>query len=436
MKRKLLTQILNEWRSNIWLALEMLLVSVIVWFMLSGVYAYVARAMLPNCVDTTDTYTVTLTSLPSEAPTFNPADTTSALDATYILVERLRRHPGVEAAALSLLGVPNRGNYMGSAFNTLDAAGDTIENTGVAVLDVTPEWFRVFRVKGINGESSEEMARIIERGEVIVTSNVMYWKKKLYTNELFDTLMRRQFSRIPTDLVGCRIWQDRDTTTRRRVGGIVVPYRRYAYDSPTQSLLVPATREFYGSYSPTIVVRVKEGYADGERFARELAAQGFEHYREGNHFLSGATSIAEQANQVNANAHQTFRTFGIIIVFLLLSVFLGLLGAFWFRTQQRMGEIAVRKVNGATSTDIFRRFIGEGLLLLLSTLPITALLAWLINKAEINMPLYDYLYFDWGLYLLPLAATYLLMALMIVAGVWFPARKAMAIEAAEALKDE
>lgn len=38
--------------------------------------------------------------------------------------------------------------------------------------------------------------------------------------------------------------------------------------------------------------------------------------------------------------------------FLLLNIFLGLLGTFWFRTQQRVGEIAIRKVNGATPQHI------------------------------------------------------------------------------------
>ena len=60
--------------------------------------------------------------------------------------------------------------------------------------------------------------------------------------------------------------------------------------------------------------------------------------------------------------------------FLLLNIFLGLLGTFWFRTQQRVGEIAIRKVNGATDRSIFNRLIGEGLLLLVvATIPAAAI---------------------------------------------------------------
>lgn len=38
MFKKLFTQIKNEWRSNLWLALEMLIVSVVLWFLVDYFY--------------------------------------------------------------------------------------------------------------------------------------------------------------------------------------------------------------------------------------------------------------------------------------------------------------------------------------------------------------------------------------------------------------
>ncbi len=38
MKRKQTTQIKNEWRSNIWLALELTIVSVVIWWIADAVY--------------------------------------------------------------------------------------------------------------------------------------------------------------------------------------------------------------------------------------------------------------------------------------------------------------------------------------------------------------------------------------------------------------
>lgn len=434
MKRKLTTQILNEWRSNIWLALELFLVSVMVWYMLTGVYAKVALAMIPNCVDTRNTYSLALATLPEGTPLYDPSDTTSATDAVVALVERIRRNPSVEAAALTTWAIPNEGSYVGTYFRTVDAQGDTVASGSVALLDVTPEWFEVFRVEGANGESTEELGRIIERGELIATSNMTYFKESKPGQEEYDRLMRERFSRIPTELLGKYLMQGADSTGGTRLSGIVPPFRRFAMDMPTQSLLTQFNANSYSEYTPKIVVRVKEG--TGESFAEELDSQGVERYRQGNHFLSGATSIEERASIINADDYRQLRTSGLIIGFLLMSVFLGLLGVFWFRTQQRVGEIAIRKVNGATSPDIFRRFLGEGLILLAATLPFTVAAAWCAVKYELTEPLYFYQYFDPGMFFISLAATYLLLALIIAAGIAFPARRAMEVESAEALKDE
>lgn len=42
MNKKLFTQIRNEWRSNLWLALELLVVSVVMWYIIDLLYCRVA----------------------------------------------------------------------------------------------------------------------------------------------------------------------------------------------------------------------------------------------------------------------------------------------------------------------------------------------------------------------------------------------------------
>ena len=38
MQKKLFTQIRNEWRGNLWLALELLVVSVVMWYIIDLLY--------------------------------------------------------------------------------------------------------------------------------------------------------------------------------------------------------------------------------------------------------------------------------------------------------------------------------------------------------------------------------------------------------------
>ena len=51
MEKKLFTQIRNEWHSNLWLALELLVVSVVMWYIIDLLYSRIRiqyRALLPD----------------------------------------------------------------------------------------------------------------------------------------------------------------------------------------------------------------------------------------------------------------------------------------------------------------------------------------------------------------------------------------------------
>jgi putative ABC transport system permease protein len=117
-----------------------------------------------------------------------------------------------------------------------------------------------------------------------------------------------------------------------------------------------------------------------------------------------------------------------------VAVFLGFLGSFWFRTQQRVPEIALRKVNGATQWQIFSRLISEGFLMLL----IAAVIFTPIYFSVIFSSIPDIIMkFDSQTpNFIAYFVTLLILAVMIVAGIWFPARKAMKVEPANALKEQ
>ena len=123
------------------------------------------------------------------------------------------------------------------------------------------------------------------------------------------------------------------------------------------------------------------------------------------------------------------------MAFLMLNIFLGLLGTFWFRTQQRRGEIALHKINGATNRAVFARLMSEGMLLLLVITPLALAVDYVLASAELN---------SWrnGTTLEPerlllcAALAFVFIALMILIGIWYPARRAMKVQPAEALHDE
>ena len=121
--------------------------------------------------------------------------------------------------------------------------------------------------------------------------------------------------------------------------------------------------------------------------------------------------------------------------FLLLNIFLGLLGTFWFRTQQRRSEIALHKVHGATDRAIFSRLLSEGLLLLAVVTPIALIVDWNLAHMELNS-WRNGTTLEWDRLLFCALISFVLIALMITIGIGIPARKAMKVQPTEALHDD
>ena len=181
-----------------------------------------------------------------------------------------------------------------------------------------------------------------------------------------------------------------------------------------------------------LCVRVREGQDND--FIERLKADSESQFRIGNIFISEIRSFKDIRRNYQQAWTNDIRNYVMGMGFLLLNIFLGLLGTFWFRTQQRRKEIALRLAMGSPRRGIFSYLMYEGILLLtLAVIPATVI-AFNIGYAELvdvgRMP------FDTGRFLSALVVTWMLMALMIVAGIWYPAYGAMRVHPAKALHDE
>ena len=152
-----------------------------------------------------------------------------------------------------------------------------------------------------------------------------------------------------------------------------------------------------------LCVRVREGQDND--FIERLKADSESQFRIGNIFISEIRSFKDIRRNYQQAWTNDIRNYVMGMGFLLLNIFLGLLGTFWFRTQQRRSEIALHKAHGATDRAIFSRLLSEGIL-------------------------------EWDRLLLCAAISFVLITLMIVIGIGIPARKAMKVQPAEALHDE
>lgn len=416
MNKKLFTQIKNEWQSNLWLAIELLLVSVVMWYIVDYLYVRLTVYNEPRGFDTEHCYLVEMGCLTDKSPAFDPQrDAEQKNEDVQELAERLRRRPDIEAVSLSLISYPYNSS---NGTTALQMEGDTLRYDGWLIRSiVSPDFVRVFRYHGVNGETPEQLAEKLNRGELLVSDNVFEAK----------------YDRRMSEFVGRRFHVQGDTTRSYPLGASLQVVRYHDYQSARNSFRVLWSQNWWDEHSE-LCIRVRPEH-DGGDFIERLKADSESQFRVGNIFISNVRSFEDVRESFQQSYSNMNRNYYAIMGFLLVNVFLGLLGTFWFRTQQRRCEIALHKAHGSSDWGIFSRLVSEGLLLLLMVTPIALLLAFNITHAELNIRL-DGDFFSPSRFFLCAALSWALIALMIAVGIAIPARRAMKIQPAAALHDE
>ncbi len=237
-----------------------------------------------------------------------------------------------------------------------------------------------------------------------------------------------------TSLVGKPFYLFGDTTKSVKLAAAIQNVRYSDYQQARNSYrMLYKIPSAWMDYSKEWCVRVR---ADQDHdFIERLKADSEKLYRVGNIFIAEVRSFADIRDDFQRGWLTGLRSYMAGMGFLLLNIFLGLLGTFWFRTQQRRSEIALHKAHGATDRAIFSRLLSEGILLLAIVTPVALLIDYNLAHLELNS-WRNGTTLEWDRLLLCAAISFVLIALMIVIGIGIPARKAMKVQPAEALHDE
>ncbi len=421
MKRKLLKQIKSQWRSNLWLVVELVIVSVVLWYIIDLVTIMTQPMFEPNGFNVEHCYKLSLKRSGEVKP--GEPEMTSGQEGVEI-VKRLRRYPGVEAVAVSQAIEPYCGDF--SSCTMYDIDNDSLEygnhRPALRYGRANADFLRVFRHEGARGETPEEIAADFGVGKIIVAENF---------SQSVD-------SGVPAhsafDLLGHRMALGRGEF---RISSVVKNVKRE--DSTPQKyysfviLYLDDNSEIDMDWFSGLSIRVKpEAEKDFiENFRKDMQKQ----FHVGLSYIIDIKSFDQIREERMANDRRLKSKLYIVVGFLLLNVFLGLLGTFWYRTRQRVSEMAVRMTFGATRGSIFRRLMSEGIILLVIATVIAIGIDCAIAHLELNMrPEGDHLTFE--MIAIASGITFLLSLLMIFLGVYFPARSAMKIEPAEALHNE
>ncbi len=420
MKRYLIPQMLHEWRSNLWLGIELMVVGAVICSLSLTLIFLLKGYALPLGFDPEDVFTVSLRVVDKESPQFiteeNDPDESVRRD-TQTMLSRLRSNPHVEAVAISMNATPFVMNWQGNEM-TIEGLPDSIRYYG-NLRHASPDIVRVLKLNSETGLPASEIESRLRKGEILISPSSDF----SYGEDSKEGVEK---------LIGKRVRLNEDTAHDYRVGDIITFIRRNSYEQRSSGMMLIPIEE--ASLPPAwngldLILRVKKGEA--RQFIEEFNSNlSLRHQK---------NVILYNLQSLNTRKYLTERTHDIevrmnmaMLVFFLIIVFLGLLGSFWLRVQQRSGEIALRKVAGARNSDIFRRLISEGTILLISGF-IPGVLLFLLYVRK----LYDGVSINiWQEIWIGTALSYVIMQMIILLGVFFPAKRAMSVEPAIALKDE
>lgn len=433
MKRKLLKQIRSQWRSNVWLVVEFVIILVVTWFLVDLICQVYVPMAEPKGFDTENCYKISLTT-PDKYVT---DDTTMSVSEMKLeLLSRLKRYQGVEDVAVSFGGMEPYSSDMNSTGLTDVTTTDSVTYAMESVMGtirmghVNPGFLRVFRITGPRGETPDDLATKLfdstGEGNMLLSSGFTRTVGGGHPEPDPYSLIGHRFLQWKKEYVLAGVINNvkrEETTPENRYNVMMVPFRDDELDE------MPYIDEW-----TSITIRVSPDAVKGfmERFRKDMET----YFRFPAVYVSNIMPFDRVRESRLADTFNSVSKMYFVIGFLMLNIFLGLLGTFWYRTRQRTSELAVRMSFGAPRRSLFRRLVGEGVILLVIAAVIAAGLITLLINVEVRPEITYMSLLDSTWIMRDSIITFLLMLVMIFLGILIPARMATRINPSRALHDE
>lgn len=406
MIKNILKQLWNQRKVNGWIATELFLVSIFLWIIADRMAFQYEVFNRPMGFDIEDTYRMYLDELATSATGYvSPEETGSSTEEDLqTIVSRIRKIEGVEAVSLSSCAMPYspcNSSHMQMSVH----GGDSIVKSAMT-RGVTPEYFKVFRIFTPDGRITGQENRF----EIVASKNLAD-SLRVNRGDSIISLSDEQRAfviELCTEVCYAESWWG---------------------DIDNAYTVIPESVLLMESWPDEICIRLRSGMTDEQRTAvwdriKEASLlNNFSFFYQKSFKDIRKDYLSSSIDQIKTECWYAF--------FLLANIFLGVIGTFWFRTQHRRSEIALRLAVGASRRSVFVQLISEGVIML-------SVIMVLVTIVMVNVAYFDLLAprFFVGRFFIDMFITWVLMALMIVAGIWYPARQAMKVQPAEALREE
>ena len=411
-----------ERKTNAWILLELILVFCILWFCTDYLFFTAKRYFQPQGFDIEHTYNINISAKDEGREILSSGsdeDKNKMLEDIWTIYDRIKQYPAIEYVSYSSAAYPYSGSW--SSSNIMQ---DSVE-VNVQIKRITPEFFKVFKINIISGIPFTWENSISGRPVIISADK----------NDLFG-------KRNPENVKF--INRDKDNKENNdNVIGVANKSKRSEFEEYNAITYYPLKKDNqFTARHREICVRVKPE-ADknfSEQFTKDMRNQ----LELGHYYLSSVTSIDKDRESYMGwtGYSDNFKSIYSISSFLIINIFLGIVGTFWFRIQSRRCEIGLRIAMGSTKGGVKRMFISETFSLLFLASLVATIICVNISIGDIlkdiNLPVPDrgeekveiiQHFINYGI-------TFIFLAAITFIAVWYPASKAAKTQPAEALKDE
>lgn len=419
MLRHTFKLIWNQRKSNTWIFFETVLVFTILWFCCDYLYYMGSRATEPKGFDTEHVYQVKLRFKTQDEITVPREERMSEFDRFQTMKTRLKLHPAVEAVGLSRLSAPYDGSSALSDGFVVN--GDSLRSS-IRLGYFDRGFLDVFKLKLLQGDLTG-------------------WDESTTGNEvLINGDAQGMFENIPVEQVNSLTNRDRDNPVRYQLKGVIERTKDRDYNPYVAHLYRPFSRTG-GFGQPDLSIRIKPEY-DKKDFAEKFVNEMREQLDLDATSLGGLIPYKDKRD--TAMRREDGQVSGILSVtgFLVVNIFLGMIGTFWFRSQTRRSEIGLRMAIGSSRKKIQSLMVLETLVIVFLATLVGMVLAANLNKGDllssIGMPMEHWQAdkFPIQRYLINYLLTFGFLAIISVAAVWYPARQAAKTQPAETLHEE
>lgn len=432
----------NRRRSNLWLFIELILVSILTWVIVDPIAVVTSDLNMPLGYDSDRLVALQLNSYPNSSELYraenDSVDTAnSQLDA---IMAKLRAYPEVKYASCIYNmwgGAPGMSSTSWSHFFTGDSILDKkIKNVLVFEVDAGENTLETFGFKSIPGSMTVEEISSTPLGDrEIVLSKEMAERYFPGRNAIGQYLI----SGI-----------DRETgdTSKVKVVGLVSGVKWHSmmrsYDLVVKSSAPDRKRKLK---SLKIVLRLNDN-TDRNDFIAAFKPWAAKNLCEGNYFVQSVLSyddvIRKTENDYRIHSQNTLKY--ILGAFFVVNLILGTIGCFWLQTRRRVEEIGVRRSFGATRGRIVRMLVSESVILATVAFIIGDLIylqyaikegldQGYVNNSGLN--LVDNWINHFGQHFIIVSAiVYLTIISAVIIGTLIPAVKAASVNPVDALRDE